>query len=195
VDLQIRETGPESLPQYTGIPIRFTVESVFEVDPVDGGLHGLALTEKGVSPYVKDYDILDNGENSPLSWPKRFDMKEWGVFLAFENDRAVAGAVAAVPTIGLDLLEGHEDTAALWDIRVRPEDRGRGIGSVVLRHGADWCRSKGFRKLKIETQNINVPACRFYARHGAVLGAIDKYGYAGCRKVEHEVVLIWYLEL
>lgn len=195
MNLQIRETGCESLPQYAEIPIRFTVESIFEVEPVEGGLHGLRLTEKVVEPYVKDYDILENGENAPLSWPKCFDMSQWGVFLAYEGNRAVAGAVVAVPTSGLSLLESQKDTAALWDIRVHPEERGRGVGSVLLGHVADWCRGKGFRKLKIETQNVNVPACRLYAKHGAVLAAVDKYGYAGSREVEHEVVLFWYLDL
>lgn len=195
MDIQIRETCSDSLPEYAQIPIRFAVESVFEVEPVDGGLHGLRLTEKTVEPYLKDYDTLANGENAPPSWPKRFDTTKWGVFHAFENERAVAGAVVAVPTVGLGLLEGQNNTAALWDIRVCPEKRGRGIGSFLLSHAVEWCRKKDFGKLKIETQNINVPACRFYAKHGAVLGAIDKHGYAGSPEVEHEVLLIWYLEL
>ena len=59
----------------------------------------------------------------------------------------------------------------------------------------DWARKKGCRQLKIETQNVNVPACRFYARQGCELGAIHRYGYAGCPDVAHEAMLLWYLKL
>ncbi len=39
---------------------------------------------------------------------------------------------------------------------------------------------------------INVPACRFYAKQGCVLGAIDRYAYP-----DHpdEVQLLWYKEI
>jgi hypothetical protein len=46
--------------------------------------------------------------------------------------------------------------------------------------------------LKAETQNINVPACRLYAKHGFVLGVINRYAYAA---LPDEVELIWCKEL
>ena len=48
--------------------------------------------------------------------------------------------------------------------------------------------------LKIETQNINVPGCRFYASQGCRLGEINQFGYADPR-VSHETMLVWYLDL
>jgi len=49
--------------------------------------------------------------------------------------------------------------------------------------------------MKIETQNVNVPACRFYQRMGAHLGEIRCYAYAAVPAVAHEVMLNWYLDL
>ena len=49
--------------------------------------------------------------------------------------------------------------------------------------------------MKIETQNVNVPACRFYQRLGCRLGEIHRYGYAAVRAVAGEVMLNWYLDL
>jgi streptothricin acetyltransferase len=49
--------------------------------------------------------------------------------------------------------------------------------------------------MKIETQNVNVPACRFYQRMGAYLGEIHRHGYAAIPAVAHEVMLNWYLDL
>lgn len=47
-------------------------------------------------------------------------------------------------------------------------------------------------ELKIETQNTNAPACRFYARRGCVLRAIRRFAYP---LLPNEVELLWYKEL
>jgi hypothetical protein len=49
------------------------------------------------------------------------------------------------------------------------------------------------RQIKIETQNINVNACRFYARMGAVVGAIHQYAYSST--YPEETMLLWYKDL
>jgi len=43
----------------------------------------------------------------------------------------------------------------------------------------------------VETQNINVPACRFYARQAFVLGAVNRGAYPD---LPHDVQLLWYKE-
>lgn len=50
-----------------------------------------------------------------------------GVLSAFDGPSRVGGAVVAWRTPGADMLEGRDDLAVLWDIRVHPEYRGRGI--------------------------------------------------------------------
>jgi hypothetical protein len=60
---------------------------------------------------------------------------------------------------------------------------------------ASWAKAHGYGQLGLETQNVNVEACRFYARQGCQLGAIHRFGYAGCEDVAHEAMLLWYLEL
>ena len=101
----------------------------------------------------------------------------------------------AVDTPGVNVLEGRRDLAVLWDIRVHPDERGRGIGSRLLKCATDWASEGGCKWFKVETQNVYVPACRFYASQGCTLGAIHRYGYAGCPEVAHEAMLLWYLEL
>jgi len=46
--------------------------------------------------------------------------------------------------------------------------------------------------MKVETQNINVPACSFYRRMGCTLGSIDRFAYA---ELPDEAQLIWLKEL
>lgn len=63
---------------------------------------------------------------------------------------------------------------------------------MLFRAAGDWAGARGCRWLKIETQNINLPACRFYQKMGCTLGAIDRFAYPG---QPDEVQLLWWKAL
>lgn len=190
----IEEIGPDRLASYARVSIAFTVETVLEIDPAGGGLNGIGFREVGIrQPYVKDYDAYEN--KGPLGWPTKYDVRNWAFFLVMERDRPVAAATVAFDTEGVRMLAGRNDLAVLWDIRVAPDRRRNGIGRELFHETVRWSRRQGCRQLKIETQNVNVPACRFYAKQGCHLGSINRYAYAGHPEVAHEVQLIWYLTL
>ena len=196
MEIEIRKVGSEELARYALVPIGFWVHSLLRVEPVDGGLGGLRLIEKPVRPpYLKDYDAQSDGEEGPTHWAIHFDVRHWGLLLAEDGDRPVGAAAVAFDSPGVHMLEDRPGLAVLWDIRVHPHWRGRGIGTQLLHSAAAWAREQGAHQLKIETQNVNVAACRFYAAQGCTLGAIHRYGYAGCPEVAHETMLLWYLDL
>lgn len=177
-----------------GIPIAFRVDSVLHVEPVDDGLSGLKLLERPVrESYVKDYDEYEDEE--PVRWLSRFDTSHWVIFIARCNGVPAGTATVAFRSPNVWMLERRDDLAVLWDIRVHPEHRRRGIGAALFRAAARWAREKGCRHLKIETQNVNVPACRFYARQGCRLRAIDREAYAADPRVAHEAMLLWSYDL
>jgi GNAT superfamily N-acetyltransferase len=188
----IEEAGAEVLPRYVTVPIRFEVRSIYQLEWIGAGLGGVRLRHAPVPvPYVKDYDANE----SPLEWARQFDLRNWRFFLAVQDGRCIGGATVAFRTPGVNMLAGRDDLAVLWDIRVHPDARGRGVGSQLLRRAATWARARGCIQLKIETQNVNVPACRFYVSQGCELGEIDRYAYAAHPDVAHEAMLIWYLDL
>jgi GNAT superfamily N-acetyltransferase len=189
----VAEFGSELLARYGEVPIAFRVETVFRVEEMDGGLGGLRLIATPLAePYVKDYDALEPG--GPANWARRFDVSNWGFFQAADAGRPVGGAVVAFGCPQVHMLAGRNDLAVLWDLRVAPSRRGEGIGTALLAHAADWAAARGCRQLKIETQDVNVPACRFYAARGCRLAAIDRHAYADPR-VAHEAMLTWLLDL
>ncbi len=191
VEVKIREESVDALTDYGRVSIAFQVEMRFRVDPMDDGLGGLLLREEKVEPpYLKDYD--DHREEGPTRWAKRWDISNWGILSAYDQDTRVGGAVIACDTEGVDMLEGRKDIAALWDIRVQPEVRGQGVGAKLFQRAVDWSKNKGCRLLKVETQNINVAACRFYLRQGCELGAVNRFAY---HELPEEVQLIWYRRL
>ena len=192
--VEIREIGADLLPTYSSIPSSFKVESQLRIELVDGGLGGFRLIEERVEPYMKWG--VQSGEDRPETWPERFRSDKRGVFMAFRGSETVGGATVLIDfPAGIITHFEKEGTAVLWDIRIHPDERRRGIGTKLFRFAADWARGRGCHSMKIETQNVNVPACRFYAKNGCVLGAVHRFGYASALEVAHEAMLQWYLEL
>ena len=143
------------------------------------------------SPAVTpDYDKIE--DEKPTCWQKQWDISNWCIFSAFEGTQRVGGVAVAWKTPGIYMLEDCDDVTALWDIRVHSDYRGRGIGTKLFKRAVDWARNKGCRSIKIETQNINIPACQLYEKQGCTLGAINRYAYHDFPEV---IQLIWYLEL
>lgn len=189
--MDIIEISPSGLVEYASIPIAFEVKRIFAVNLIEAGLGGISLTETSVKPYWKNYD--ESG--SPLGWLSEFDIQNWGIFLAKEEGRTVGAAAVAWNTNGVDMLEGRRNMAVLWDIRVAIDSRRCGIGKDLFQKAVTWSRAHGCVKLKIETQNINVNACRFYAAMGAELGDIRRFAYHEDESARDEIQLNWYLSL
>jgi GNAT superfamily N-acetyltransferase len=165
------------------------VRSRFRVEPIDGGLGGVRLAEEPVDPpYVKDYDAIP-GEG-PAGWLGAGGPSV--VVRATDAGRLVGEAAVAREVGHVRPAWDRPDVAVLWDIRVCPDARGRGVGSALFGAAARWARARGCRWLAAETQNVNVPACRFYARRGCTLGSLDAHAYAA---FPDEVQLVWYKSL
>jgi len=187
----IIQEGPSIVPAYARVPMTFEVRSRLRVEWVDSGLGGIRLVEEAVTPaFTKDYD--EDPSEAPLSWPDRFDVSGWGFFVARDGETIVGGAVGISDEPEIRILEGRKDLACLWDVRVAPEWRGKGIGSALLARVADWSHARGCRYLKIETQNNNVAACRFYASRGCRLDGYSVHAYT---EFPDEVMMLWYLDL
>ena len=190
VSVEITQESPVILSEYEKIPIAFRVETRFFVIPINKGLDGLKLVEEPVVPYVKDYDEFEN--ERPSAWTKRFNLSNWSIFSAFEDSQRIGGATVAWNTPEVEMLEGRKDLACLWDLRVHPDHRRKGIGDKLFFAVEEWAHQKQCRRLKVETQNINVPACRFYAGQGCELRGINNYVYG---EALDEIQLLWYLDL
>lgn len=188
MEVEIFEENRKVLSEYEKISIAFLVTSHFRIELSESGLGGIKLIEEAVkTPFKKDYD--ENEEEKPSRWVERFDISNWGILSAFAGKQRIGGAAIAWKTPEVYMLEGREDLACLWDLRVHSGFRNKGIGHQLFARALAWSAERGCRRFKVETQNINVPACRFYARQGCQLGAINRYAYP---ETMNETQLIWY---
>ena len=174
--------------------MQFRVDSVFDVNVVDQGLGGYRLTERAVTePWVKDY--LAEGHTVLPGWIDNFDGRNWAFFLAEEDGHPIGGATVASRTPGTIMLDGRDDLAVLWDIRVNPLNQHNGVATALVNRVIEWSRAEGLSQLKIETQNINVPGCRFYASMGCELRGIVHHAYDESPELKDEIMFLWWLNL
>ncbi len=190
-DCRIMTVSVDSLSDYCKVPIRFRGTSVLEVRSLENGFGGIILEERDVTPFYKDYDAWE----TPRLWPEQFDTANWRFYLAMAGTGPVGAATLAMKTRGVRMLEGRDDLACLWDLRVHPEWRGQGLGTELFRTAALDARASGYIWLKVETQNNNVGANRFYHGQGCHLGQVHLHAYDHEPGGSSEVMLIWYLDL
>jgi ribosomal protein S18 acetylase RimI-like enzyme len=163
---------------YATIPIAFDVRERLDLAAVRVAqpLPTPCRTIPIARPFTKDYDAIAG--NRPADWSSHDDCGPWRCVTAIADDVTVGRAAFAV----------RDGEATLWDIRVAPDFRGRGIGSELLAVVEGFARPAGARRVIAETQDINVPACRFYARHGYVIRTIQPLAYP---ELPDEVCLVW----
>jgi ribosomal protein S18 acetylase RimI-like enzyme len=191
--IEYRKVDRTCFVQYDLIPMRLWVSSYYQIEKSNRGLGGFTLVETPVAPYLKDFCTGD--DESVSRWEKRWDISNWAFFMAFDGERPVGGATVASRTKEINMLSGRDDLAVLWDLRVDDEYKHQGIGQSLFDMAIKWSREQGLVQMKIECQNNNVPACKFYHKQGAVLSAINEYAYYNEPEYRHEAQFIWFLDL
>jgi GNAT superfamily N-acetyltransferase len=183
-DVRIVEEGIADLDAYETVPMTLLVERVYRVEATATGydLH----EEPVATPWLKDYETFE--EDRPVSLARRYDFRRRGIFAAYLGETRVGGAIVA---------PGEHDWfgvggAVLVDIRVAPAHQRLGVGSALIAAVVAWARARRLNELFIETQNVNVPGCRFYAAQGARLHAVIPRAYP---RLPDEIKMTWRLAI
>ena len=189
--ITIKKVDKSYFELYDKIPMNVDVRSELQLRRIDGGLGGIEFKEVPVTPYVKDLAKYERA----TEYEKEFDISTWHFFMAFDDDKPVGALTLAGPTPNLYMLGGMKDACVLWDIRVDDKYKHQGIGQKLFDQVKKVAIADGYKKMIIESQNINVAACRFYRKQGAVIAKIDTNAYCSEPGLENEVQLIWTLKL
>lgn len=95
---------------------------------------------------------------------------EHTIYMA-ESGGEVIGTYALVFLPGL--THGARDSGVVEDVVVNPEQRGRGIGSWMMRDALERCRQRGCYKLVLSSHLERQKAHRFYEGLG-----FNKHGFS-----------------
>jgi GNAT superfamily N-acetyltransferase len=185
--MRIVQENVDKLDGYESVSIAYEITSRLRLDILRSC--GEVVADP-IPPRHKDYD--DCPEDRPTALSTRFDTRNWAAFSAWEDDRRVGGTIVARDSPGCDMLEGRKDLAVIFDLRVRPDRRGCGVGKALFEKAVEWATSTGCVELRVETQDVNEPACRFYLAMGCSIHSITKGAYGPDLD---EVKLVWRMML
>jgi ribosomal protein S18 acetylase RimI-like enzyme len=131
----------------------------------------------------KDYDAVED----PARWAETWDLSNWGLLAAYIDQVRIGGCVIAFDTPDFEMLDGPH-TAVLWDLRVDPHHRRRGVATSLFAAAERWAGDRWCTLLRVETQDVNPAACRLYERCGCQLVRVRPGAYP---TLPHETQLIW----
>ena len=189
--ITIRKIDTNYFDLYDSVPMNVDVCSEYRIKRIDNGLGGMIFEEVSVTPYIKDLSVYERA----TEYEKEFDITYWKFYMAFDGDQPIGAVTVAARTDKLHMLAGREDACVLWDIRVADGYKHQGIGQRMLDMAIAEAKADGYVQMIIECQNINVPACKFYHKQGAVLSKMDMYAYYDEPDCRSEVQFLWYLDL
>jgi streptothricin acetyltransferase len=112
------------------------------------------------------------------------DVPDKTAFLAY-----VCGQIAGQ----IVLRRNWNGYAYVEDIVVDARFRKRGVGKALIARAKQWAKERNLAGFVLETQDVNVGACRFYASCGFELRGFDTHLYSGLDSGTDEVALYWYL--
>ncbi len=136
------------------------------------------------TPFVKEQGYRYDSDQLELT-RYRLESRKNNLLLVAEADQRLVGVMELE-------AETWRNTALLWALFVDKAWRGQGIGGRFIREAEKWALRKQYRALVLETQTNNVPAIRFYERHGYHIAGFDRYFYSNDDLEKKEVAVFMY---
>lgn len=167
---------------YSRIDPSFEISSYYEIPVESNELDFSVYREVGTNPHTKNYDLIPG--NSMEDWFNLFRMKTVLIFVTEENGERIGSSIAIVDNQNIDL----------WDLRIRKENRGKGIGRKFVKQIISILRKMNFSKIMIETQNNNVSACKLYSSLGFRIVSVERNAYSE-PDLRNEIRINWELTL
>ncbi len=182
--INLRPLTPEDIPNLPQIRPTYKSSSILEVERSGTGLEiGWRLVERDLPQPFDKGTLYDFDEIAQAEIRARLERPDDTYQRVAESSGLLVGF--------LDIeLQSWNDTAFLWNLMIDLDYRGQGLGRRLWHRALDFARQSDVRAIMIETQNTNVPACRFYARMGCELVGINEVYYTNDSSAT-EVALFW----
>jgi streptothricin acetyltransferase len=174
MNIAIREMNSDSIHQVDRFERNSIVTSRLVLHVED---RNITYSIVPVEPYEKVLDVDPEDYTTFIGNPQKV------IFFA-DVDGKPAGQIKLVPW--------WNKFAYVEELIVDTEFRGKGVGHALMTRAIAWAKQQNFPGLTLETQDNNVPACKFYEKCGFVLGGLDLYAFRNLSN-SSEIALYWYL--
>ena len=121
------------------------------------------------------------------------DHRDYAAYID-NSDKIVFFAYSDKECIGqIVLKKDWNGYAFIEDICVTKSARGQGVGTSLIQKAVEWTKNSNLNGLALETHDNNLLACRFYAKCGFVIGAVNTMLYRNFSDND-EFAVFWYLQ-
>ena len=130
-------------------------------------------------PYEYKYPI-DNEDYSEY-----INSNDKKIFLFYEKNNCVGQII---------LKKYWNKNTYIQDICVAKNCRNKGIGYKLMDKAVEWTKMNGLKGIMLETQDVNIIACKFYKKYGFILGGVDTMLYSNFKNADQKA-LFWYYKI
>ena len=174
MDIQIRQMDAQSIQQVDQFNRNSMVNSKLVLHVEN---NQLTYSIVSVEPYEKVLSVDAEDYTTFVENPQKV------IFFA-EVDGKPVGQIKMVPW--------WNKFSYVEELVVDTEFRAKGVGRALMTRAIQWAKQQHFPGITLETQDNNVPACKFYEKCGFVLTGFDLYAYKNLDNAS-EIALYWYL--
>lgn len=172
--IEVRELSKECIDKIYSLNGYFTIDSYLDIS-----LNNNKFTYDVIPCETREKRYDDEGDE--VDFESFIGNKNKVVFLAFYEGQ-YAGRII--------LTKAWNNYVHIEDITVDKKYRGSGIAKELMDKAREWALECGVKGLSLETQNINVRACKFYEKYGFILGGFNNKLYKALNN--DEIALFWY---
>lgn len=116
--------------------------------------------------FSQEAEFVPDAEAQTRGLARIINHPEIGVIIVARQQGKIAGMVNLLYTVSTAL---GERVGLLEDMVVCPEERGSGLGSLLLEQAVEHARLNACKRITLLTDRDNVSAQRFYQKHGFCL--------------------------
>lgn len=115
-------------------------------------------------------------------------------FAEMSQNSVFVGAYDGGKCVGLAILQqAFMRYMYLYDLKVDPDCRGRGVGRLLIEKCKEVAVQEGYKGIYTQGQDNNLGACRFYLKMGFEIGGLDTRVYRGTLQ-EHKKDILFYCD-
>lgn len=115
-------------------------------------------------------------------------------FAEMSQNSVFVGAYDGGKCVGLAILQqAFMRYMYLYDLKVDPDCRGRGVGRLLIEKCKEVAVQEGYKGIYTQGQDNNLGACRFYLKTGFEIGGLDTRVYGGTAQ-EHKKDILFYCD-
>ena len=107
------------------------------------------------------------------------------IYLYYDNNICIGQII---------VIKNWNKYTKIHDICVAKDFRNKGVGQILMNQAIKWTIDKKLKGLMLETQDVNLAACRFYRKFGFILGGVDTMLYSNF-DISDQKALFWYYKI